>query len=79
LKSIKISYFASLREKAGTDTEEMQFEGSLQELYETLKARHGFSLPPGMVQVAVNDEFALMSDTVSANSKVVFIPPVAGG
>lgn len=79
MKSIKITYFAALREMAGTDSEEMQFEGTLQDLYEALKVKHGFHLPPGMVQVAVNDEFALMSDPVISNSRVVFIPPVAGG
>jgi len=32
-----------------------------------------------MVQVAVNDEFTSMKSIVTDNSKVVFIPPVAGG
>lgn len=79
MNSINVKYFASLREKAGVETEELNFEGTYQELYQELSRKHGFSLPHNMVQVAVNDEFASMSSLVEQNSKVVFIPPVAGG
>lgn len=79
MNSIKISYFASLREKAGVEAEEMSFEGTYRELYQELSRKHGFSLPHDMVQVAVNDEFSSMNALVVQNSKVVFIPPVAGG
>lgn len=79
MNSISIKYFASLREKAGIEAEEMSFEGTYRELYDELARKHGFSLPHEMVQVAVNDEFASMNALVIQNSKVVFIPPVAGG
>lgn len=79
MNSVNIKYFASLREKAGVETEEMAFEGTYRELYEELSRKHGFQLPHEMVQVAVNDEFASMNALVVQNSKVVFIPPVAGG
>lgn len=76
---VSIKYFASLREKAGCETEELSFEGSYKELYESLSQKYEFNLPPEMVQVAVNDEFTHMNALVVQNSKVVFIPPVAGG
>lgn len=79
MNSINIQYFASLREQAGTEVEEVSFEGTYRELYEELAQKHSFSIPAEMVQVAVNDEFASMNSLVIQNSKVVFIPPVAGG
>lgn len=78
--SIKIQYFASLREKAGVDHEVLSGEYvSHKDLYENLAAKYGFGLPADMIQVAVNDEFASMDDSVLEGSKVVFIPPMAGG
>jgi sulfur-carrier protein len=79
MNSIKVNYFASLREKAGVESEEIVFEGSYAELYEELKQKHNFDLPLDMIQVAVNDEFSSLNALVVQNSKVVFIPPVAGG
>lgn len=79
MKSISVKYFASLREKRGLESEELSFEGSYLELYNDLAVKHGFNIPADMVQVAVNDEFTSMNALVVQNSKVVFIPPVAGG
>lgn len=79
MNSIKVKYFASLREEAGVETEDMVFEGSYKELYEELSQKYKFSLPCDMVQVAVNDEFSSMNALVVQNAKIVFIPPVAGG
>ena len=78
--SINIQYFASLREQAGLDHE--IFTGTFasnKELYQKLSEKHGFVLPADMIQVAVNDEFASMNDAVVQGSKIVFIPPMAGG
>jgi molybdopterin synthase sulfur carrier subunit len=77
---VKVRYFAMLREKAGVSEESV--EGSFTsytELYDFLNKKHGFDLPATMVQVAVNDEFTSMNASVEAESRVVFIPPVAGG
>lgn len=79
MNSINVKYFASLREKAGVESEELSFEGTYEELYLKLSQKYAFNLPHTMVQVAVNDEFSSMSSRVLPNSKVVFIPPVAGG
>ncbi len=78
--SINVHYFASFRELSGVDSELFEGEVStLNELYEKLSFKHQFSLPANMIQVAVNDEFASMNDLVVNHTKVVFIPPVAGG
>ncbi len=80
MKNINIRYFALLREERGTDTEEISVDcKTLAELYEFLKEKYNFSLTGKMIQVAVDDEFSRMSDPVRDNSKIVFIPPVAGG
>ena len=49
------------------------------ELYEQVRAVHGFTLPRAMLRVAVNDEFSDWSQPLQAGDRVVFIPPVAGG
>jgi molybdopterin synthase sulfur carrier subunit len=80
MSSINIHYFAALRDTAKLDHE--TFSGdfkSYKDLYEELSKKYGFTLLPEMIQVAVNDEFASMSDKVIDGSKVVFIPPMAGG
>ncbi|MBV8784200.1 MAG: MoaD/ThiS family protein, partial [Gammaproteobacteria bacterium] len=41
--------------------------------------RHGFTLAPEALRVAVNAEFRDWSTPLAANDVVVFIPPVAGG
>ena len=79
MNTINVKYFASLREKAGIESEELSFTGTYQDLYQMLSEKYGFNLPHTMVQVAVNDEFSLMNSKILPNSKVVFIPPVAGG
>jgi molybdopterin converting factor subunit 1 len=79
MPSINVRYFASLREKAGVDSENLNFDGTYDELYQWLCDKYQFSLPASMVQVAVNDEFSSMNDFITPDEKIVFIPPVAGG
>jgi molybdopterin synthase sulfur carrier subunit len=77
---INVHYFASFREKAGIESEAVTVEfKTFAELYAGLNHKYNFGLPADMVQVAVNDEFASMNDQITPGSKVVFIPPVAGG
>lgn len=77
---IEIQYFAMLREKANTLSEELiSNHATYGELYQSLNEKYGFGLPASMIQVAVNDEFSSMGNPVIEGAKVVFIPPVAGG
>lgn len=80
MKSVKIQYFAILREQAQLNDESLRVDcGTYAELYNFLRDKHGFTLPPEMIQVAANDEFVLLDSQIHDGANVVFIPPVAGG
>jgi molybdopterin-guanine dinucleotide biosynthesis protein A/molybdopterin converting factor small subunit len=77
---IDIQYYASMREQAGRRSESLLTGAATpRELYRELAARHSFSLPPEMLRVAINSEFADWEQRLSDGDSVVFIPPVAGG
>ena len=79
-KTVRVDYFALLKEQRGLASENLETKSStVLELYEELQQRHGFSLRHSSVAVALNDEFADWSEKLSESDKVVFIPPVAGG
>jgi molybdopterin synthase sulfur carrier subunit len=77
---LTIEYFAILKEQRGCSTESVETPANnLAELYEELKARHGFSLDQLALKVAVNEDFAGWDQPLEDGDTVVFIPPVAGG
>ena len=79
-KSVQVSYFAVLREQRGLGQESVSTGASTAaELYEELRARHGFTLPADRLRVAINDEFEPWGAAVGDGDSVVFIPPVSGG
>jgi molybdopterin-guanine dinucleotide biosynthesis protein A len=79
-RSIRVQYFALLREQAHCSEESVDTAAATpRELFLELKARHAFTLPADMLKVAVNTEFADWSQPLQAGDTVVFIPPVAGG
>ena len=77
--SVTVLYFASLREKAGTDSEVVPVESSLAALYDTLRERHGFAFAREKLRVAVDGAFADWQSAVRDGAEVAFIPPVSGG
>jgi molybdopterin-guanine dinucleotide biosynthesis protein A len=78
--SIRVQYYALLREQAGRSEEAVSTRARTpRELYEELRRRHPFSLAPEMLRVAVNAEFGEWSQPLAEGDAVVFIPPVAGG
>lgn len=80
MKAVTVQYFALLREQAARNHEVVETSAeSPGALYAELAARHGFTLRPEQLKVAVNDDFASWDDRLSAGDRVVFIPPVAGG
>ncbi|MDS3860498.1 molybdopterin converting factor subunit 1 [Thermosynechococcaceae cyanobacterium BACA0444] len=80
MHTIKIRYFAALQEQAQLSEETVKTDlKTYGELYEFLSDRHQFSLPLSQVQVAVNDHFSQLTDQITDQAQVVFIPPVAGG
>jgi molybdenum cofactor guanylyltransferase len=79
-RGLHVQYFALLREQAGRREEAVTTGAATpRELFAELAARHGFTLAPEHLKVAVNTEFSEWSRPLAAGDHVVFIPPVAGG
>jgi molybdenum cofactor guanylyltransferase len=79
-RELRVQYFALLREQAGRRDETVVTGAPTpRELFAELSARHGFTLAPEHLKVAVNSEFSDWSRPLAAGDHVVFIPPVAGG
>jgi molybdopterin-guanine dinucleotide biosynthesis protein A len=77
---LRVQYFALMREQAGRSEETLETAAATPaELYGELATRHGFTLAPSQLKVAVNSEFSDWSRRLAAGDDVVFIPPVAGG
>ena len=78
--SIKVKYFASLREQAGKNDEEMTIEfKNPADLYHALKEKYQFTLSAGEIKVAINGEYKSFDTLIVPGDVVTFIPPVAGG
>lgn len=77
--SVTVLYFASLRDAAGVDSEQVARPESLAGLYDALRARHGFSLGREKLRVAVDGAFARWDSPVADGAEIAFIPPVSGG
>ncbi len=77
--SVTVLYFASLRDAAGMDREQLPLPASLESLYLELAARHGFRLPAAKLRVAVDGAFARWDSPLRDGCEIAFIPPVSGG
>ena len=77
--SVTVFYFASLRDRAGRDSETVPAPGTAAELYETLDARHGFRFDRAQLRVAINGALGAWDRVLSEGDEIVFIPPVSGG
>jgi molybdopterin synthase sulfur carrier subunit len=76
----RVLYFASLRDRAGTDAEQVDSRaGDARGLYAELRARHGFAMAQERLRVAINGAFAPWEQRLHDGDEVVFIPPVSGG
>ena len=49
------------------------------QLYDELRARHGFTLRRENLRLAVNGEFASWEKPLVDGDEVAFLPPVSGG
>lgn len=80
MKTVRLHYFALLREQRGQAEETLTTDAAdAATLYTELQARHGFSLPADRLRVAINGEFAPWHTPLTDGAELVFIPPVAGG
>jgi molybdopterin-guanine dinucleotide biosynthesis protein A len=79
-KTVRIQYYAILREQAGRSDETLDTSADTPaELYAELQQRHPFQLGPAQLKVALNSEFSDWQTPLKHGDTVVFIPPVAGG
>lgn len=79
-KNITVQYFATLREQAGSNCDEIETTAqTAEELYSELAQKYAFSLSKERVKVAINDTFAELDTPLAQGDTVVFIPPVSGG
>lgn len=79
-KTIKLRYFASLRELAQKSEETIQSKAkTCEDLYKQLQHTYDFPLDSHQVKVSVNQSFQDMSTSLNNEDEIVFIPPVAGG
>ena len=77
---VRVLYFASLRDAAGRDAEELEIEPtSLAQLYDQARARHGFALQRERLRVAVDGSFSSWDAAPHEGAEIAFIPPVSGG
>ncbi len=77
---VTIHYFASLRDRKGLDSEELELEGSLtlRELYHRLFPPDDAPSPPPVLYV--QDEAYVTGDTAPRDgAEIAFIPPLGGG
>lgn len=80
MSTVKIQYFAILREQRGEDRETLTTDlADAAAIYESLQEQHGFTLPVDRLRVAINGEFAPWPAPIQDGDELVFIPPVAGG
>ncbi len=79
-KTVRIRYFALLREERGLSTETVVTKAAtVEQLYNEIRISHDLSLPIERMSVAINDQFATWNEPVRENDVIVFVPPVAGG
>ncbi|HEU4814326.1 MAG TPA: MoaD/ThiS family protein [Xanthomonadaceae bacterium] len=74
-----VLYFAALRDTAGVASERVDAHGSLGDVYDALRERHGFQWSRSQLRVAVDGAFVRWDETVRAGTEIAFIPPVSGG
>ncbi len=87
--TIKVKYFASLRERLGRaeDRLEVEEQASVGALWERVRggvasdvgAPGAAGPPPGAILATVNLEYARAERLLRAGDEVAFFPPVTGG
>lgn len=82
--TLRLLYFARLRERFGVAEESIEFEGvSVADLIATLQARGGVwaeELAAGRAfRVAVNQEVVALDAAIPDQAEVAIFPPVTGG
>ena len=82
--TIKVLYFASLREQVGTPGEDLDVSATTVAGLRTILMARGGAWQSALAQgralrVAVNQEMAQPATPVESGDEVAFFPPVTGG
>ena len=76
--SIRVRYFANLREEMGREEEHLAAEG-ISTVSDVWKAVNDSLCLPDLILCAVNMEFATPDSSVKDGDEVAFFPPITGG
>jgi len=76
--SIKVRYFASLKESVGRSEDEMEFAGVISVVDVWKRLNQGGELPENIL-AAVNMDYVSFDHLVNDYDEVAFFPPVTGG
>jgi molybdopterin synthase sulfur carrier subunit len=76
--SIKVRYFASLKERVGRSEDDLTFTGLLTVREVWTRANPDKTLPDNSL-AAVNMDYVERDNTVQDGDEVAFFPPVTGG
>ena len=76
--SIRVRYFASLRERVGRGEDEIEAEGVATVADVWARLNHDLRLPENVL-FAVNMDYAEAGAPVRDGDEVAFFPPVTGG
>jgi len=76
--SIKVRYFASLKESVGRSEDELAFSEAIAVVDVWLQANNDAELPANIL-AAVNMEYVSFDSLVKDGDEVAFFPPVTGG
>jgi molybdopterin synthase sulfur carrier subunit len=76
--TVEVKYFASLRETIGRDSDMLTI-GDPTTVEEIWNLATAHMQRPDSLLVAVNQEYADLSQTVRDGDEVAFFPPVTGG
>lgn len=76
--SIKVRYFASLKDQVGRSEDELNTEDGLTVLDVWQRLNPQINMP-GSVLASVNRDYVAMNAQVNEGDEVAFFPPVTGG
>ncbi len=77
--SIKVRYFASLKENIGRSEDNLEFVADLATVYDVWRYANPDKALPGNCLAAVNMDYVDLNSAVKDGDEVAFFPPVTGG